>query len=247
VNTESRVVIYGATSTIAMEVAKLYAEKRAHLFLVARDGAKVEELRQDLVTRGATVAVCQADLTDFSRHGEILQQAVTTLGGIDVALLAHGTLSDQKLCETDTDALRREIDINFVSYASLLHGVASYLESRGAGTIVAISSVAGDRGRQSNYVYGSAKAGLSAFLQGLRNRLAPRGVHVVTVKPGFVSTKMTAHLKKNALFAEPSAVAQGIIRAVDGGRNVVYLPFFWCPIMMVIKSIPEWIFKRLKL
>lgn len=230
-----------------MEVARLYAEKRAHLFLVARDSAKLEELRQDLVTRGATVAVEQCDLTDFARHEELQRKAVENLGGIDVALLAHGTLSDQKQCEHDINSLRREVDINFVSYASLLHGLAGYLESKGTGTIVAISSVAGDRGRQSNYVYGSAKAALSAFLSGLRNRLAPSGVHVVTVKPGFVSTKMTAHLKKNALFAEPGSVAKGIVRAVDSKKNVVYLPFFWCPIMMVIKSIPEFIFKRLKL
>lgn len=139
------------------------------------------------------------------------------------------------------------IGVNFVSAASLLSHLANLMEKRRGGTIAVISSVAGDRGRQSNYVYGAAKAGLSAFASGLRNRLQKSGVSVVTIKPGFVDTPMTAHVKKGPLFATPEAVARGIVKAIDRRKDVVYVPGFWRPIMWLIRSIPERIFKRLSL
>src|SRR5690606_18496324 len=136
-------------------------------------------------------------------HAALVQEADAALGGIDLALLAHGVLGDQRVCETDFEAAKALLHTNFVSPASLLTHLANLLEPRGTGVLIVISSVAGDRGRQSNYVYGASKGGLSVWLQGLRNRLAPHGVRVLTVKPGFVDSPMTSHLPKNRLFAQP--------------------------------------------
>jgi decaprenylphospho-beta-D-erythro-pentofuranosid-2-ulose 2-reductase len=247
VNKGTRVIIYGATSTIAAEVAKLYAAADGKLFLVGRDPERLEVIRKDLEVRGGTATSRVADLERWEEHEGIFSEALSALGGVDLVVVAHGTLPDQRACEQDFKLFREEFERNFLSAASLLHIAARYLEERRDGVIVAISSVAGDRGRQSNYVYGSAKGALTTFLQGLRNRLYPSGVRVVTIKPGFVNTKMTAALPKNRLYAEPDTIARGIVRAVDGGHDVVYLPWFWIGIMTVIRSIPECIFKRLKL
>jgi short-subunit dehydrogenase len=136
---------------------------------------------------------------------------------------------------------------NYVGAVSVLERLAPHLERRKQGLIVGVSSVAGDRGRQSNYFYGSAKAGFSTYFQGLRNRLAKSGVRVLTVKPGFVDTPMTRHLKKGLLFASPETIARGLIKAVRQKRNVVYLPGYWRWIMLVVRSVPEFIFKKMKL
>jgi decaprenylphospho-beta-D-erythro-pentofuranosid-2-ulose 2-reductase len=163
-------------------------------------------------------------------------------------LIAHGTLSDQCACESSVEGLRREFDVNAVAAMSLLTLLANRFEQRKAGTLAVISSVAGDRGRQSNYVYGAAKAALSTFLGGLRQRLAKSNVDVLTIKPGFVDTPMTAAIaNKGALWATPERVAAGIVRAIDRRRSVVYLPGFWRGIMLVIRTIPEPLFKKLKL
>jgi short-subunit dehydrogenase len=164
-----------------------------------------------------------------------------------VALIAHGTLPDQKACEASVELLQQEIDNNGLSVVALCTRLANLMEPRGQGTIAVISSVAGDRGRQSNYVYGAAKGMVTRFLQGLRNRLARKGVQVLTIKPGFVDTPMTAAFPKGLLWAKPESVAQGIVAAVDRKKDVVYLPGFWCLIMMIIRHIPEFIFKKLSL
>lgn len=242
-----RIAIFGATSTIAVETARVWAGRGCSLFLVARDATKLAAVASDLGVRGGVVHTAQCDLLDFDAHAGLVDSAVTALGGLDVVLVAHGTLSDQAACERDFALTRREIDANFTSAASILALAANYMESQRFGTLVAISSVAGDRGRQSNYVYGTAKAALSTYLQGLRNRMFKHGVKVVTVKPGFVSTAMTSGLEQNALFADPAVVAKGIVRAADRGKEVVYLPAFWRAIMAVITSIPEPLFKRLRL
>jgi len=243
-----RVLILGATSAIARGAARLLAERGDRLFLVARDAAKLEATAQDLRVRGAAGVDCAvADLNDFSRHEALLDEATATLGGLEVVLIAYGTLSDQKACERSFEATERELRTNFLSVVSLLTPLANRMEAQRGGTIAVISSVAGDRGRGSNYVYGTAKGALSLFLQGLRNRLHPAGVRVVTIKPGFVDTPMTANVKKNALFAAPETVAKGIVRAVDRGDEVVYLPPFWRGVMALIRAVPEPLFKRLKL
>ncbi len=162
-------------------------------------------------------------------------------------VVAVGRLGDQARAETDPAHAAEILQVNLGSAVSLLTHAANHLEAGGKGFIVGISSVAGDRGRQSNYVYGAAKGGLTVFLQGLRNRLAPKGVHVLTVKPGFVDTRMTFGKPGMFAVAEPEKVGEGIARALDHRRNVVYLPGFWRAIMGVIDAIPETVFKRLKL
>jgi decaprenylphospho-beta-D-erythro-pentofuranosid-2-ulose 2-reductase len=164
-----------------------------------------------------------------------------------VALIAHGTLPDQSACESSVEMALAEFATNGTSTIALLTALAPGMEAQGAGVLAVISSVAGDRGRQSNYLYGAAKAAVSTFASGLRQRLAKAGVSVVTIKPGFVDTPMTRNFRKGALWAKPDAVARGIVRAADRGSSVVYLPWFWSPIMLVIKHIPEFIFKRIKL
>ena len=243
-----RVLIVGATSAIAEATARLFAARSDALFLVARDAARLTQIADDLRVRGAVRVECASlDVCDFERHVAVLDQAERALGGIDTVLIAHGTLSDQAACQASVAALRHEFEVNAVATLALLTHLANRFEAQRHGTIAVISSVAGDRGRASNYVYGSAKAAVTAFLSGLRQRLWRSGVHVVTIKPGFVDTPMTRDLRKNALWASPARVAAGIVRAIDGGTAVAYVPAFWSGVMAVIRAIPERIFRRLRL
>lgn len=243
-----KVLIIGATSAIAHETAKCFAKEGAELFLVGRSEEKLAVVAGDLKVRGARR--CESaglDLNDLERHGALLQQAIEVLGGLDMLLIAHGSLGDQQKCERSVEETLKELTTNALSVISLLTLSANYFEQQKSGCIAVISSVAGDRGRQSNYVYGTAKAAVNAFLQGLRNRLAKSGVAVLTIKPGFVDTPMTAHIKKGPLFAQPQRVGEGIYQAMKQGKDVVYLPWFWRPIMLIVGSIPERIFKKLSL
>jgi decaprenylphospho-beta-D-erythro-pentofuranosid-2-ulose 2-reductase len=243
-----RVVIIGATSAIAHETAKLFAADGADLFLVARNAEKLQAIADDLKVRGAhSVETYLLDLAELDRHEVMLTTAIESLQGLDRLLIAYGTLGDQHKCELSVEETLKELNNNLMSIVSLLTISANYFEQQKRGCIAVISSVAGDRGRQSNYVYGAAKGGLTVFLQGLRNRLSKSHVSVVTVKPGFVDTPMTAALKKGLLFASPQAVGVGIYQAMKTGKDVVYLPWFWRPIMFVVRSTPERIFKRLSL
>ena len=243
-----RVLVLGATSAIAQATARRLARDGDGLFLVARDPDRLEIVARDLEIRGArTVGRLAADLNDFARHAEIIAEAARELDGLDTVLLAHGVLGDQQRCQMSFAEAELVLRTNLLSAVSLLTILADRFEEQGAGTIVALSSVAGDRGRQSNYVYGASKGALSLFLQGLRNRLHRCGVRVLTVKPGFVATPMTAHLERGPLFAAPETIARGIHRALRHGGDVIYLPGFWRIIMGVIRAIPESLFKRLKL
>ncbi|HDN27488.1 MAG TPA: SDR family oxidoreductase [Thioploca sp.] len=243
-----KILIIGATSAIAQATAKLFAQQHDALFLVGRDADKLEAIAADLKVRGAhQVDYTALDLNEFDKHPSMLEQADASLEGLDTVLIAHGTLDDQKACEQDFAKAEQALRTNFLSVVSLLTPIANRLEKQHYGCIAVISSVAGDRGRQSNYIYGTAKGALSLFLQGLRNRLHPANVCVVTIKPGFVDTPMTANFKKGALWAKPETVARGIYRAIKKRKNSVYLPWFWWPIMMIIRHIPEPIFKRMKL
>ena len=243
-----KVLIIGATSAIAQEVAKIYAAAGSQLILVARNSQKLQQVAQDLRVRGAdNVEILSLDLTDNERYEEIVVTTDKLLGGIDIALIAHGTLPDQKACEASVNDTLQELQINLLSTVSLLTLLANYFEKQGSGCIAVISSVAGERGRQSNYVYGAAKGGLSIFLQGLRNRLCKAGVCVLTIKPGFVITPMTADFKKGFLWAQPRQVAEAIVTAIQKRKNVVYVPWFWRWIMLIIRNIPENIFKRMSL
>jgi short-subunit dehydrogenase len=173
--------------------------------------------------------------------------AFAAFGGLDVALIAHGTLPDQSRCQERVADTLAALAVNFTATIALLTPLASRFEAQRQGCIAVITSVAGDRGRQSNYVYGAAKGGVEIFLQGLRNRLHRCGVAVVTLKPGFVDTPMTAAIPKNPLFASPRRVGRAIHRAIEARRDVVYIPWFWRPIMFLITSLPEAVFKRLRL
>ncbi|RIL04555.1 MAG: short-chain dehydrogenase [Proteobacteria bacterium] len=242
-----RIVIFGATSLIAQETARCYAAESAALILVARSQEKLESIKGDLIARGASqVITISQDLSDTETHPQLVSRTFEA-GALDLAILAHGIYGDQDSPKHSFEKARELLQVNFSSYVSLLTLLADKFEGQKFGSIVVISSVAGDRGRQSNYVYGAAKAGLSAFASGLRNRLFASGVNVITVKPGFVDTPMTAHMKKGPLFASARSVGAGIYRAVKSGRSVVYLPWFWLIIMTIIKLIPEPIFKRLRL
>ncbi|MCA1988761.1 MAG: SDR family oxidoreductase [Desulfarculus sp.] len=243
-----KILILGATSAIAQATARVFATEGAAFCLVGRGAERLEIVAQDLTARGAAETFClEADLSDCEGHLELIQRADARLGGLDLALIAHGTLGDQAAGQADFSIALKELQTNFLSAVSLLTHLANLLEPRGRGALVAISSVAGDRGRQSNYIYGAAKGGLSIFLQGLRNRLAPAGVRVLTVKPGFVDTPMTAAFNKGLLWVGPEVIATCIHRGLAKGREVVYAPWFWRYIMLVIRAIPERFFKRLKL
>ncbi len=243
-----KVLIIGATSAIAQSTAKLFAQQKDALFLVGRNAEKLEVIASDLKVRGASqVHYTDLDLNKCERHEDMLQQAESSLEGIDIVLIAYGTLDDQKECEQEYAKTKRALHTNFLSVVSLLTLLANKLEPQNYGSIVVISSVAGDRGRQSNYVYGAAKGALSIFLQGLRNRLQKSNINVLDVKPGFVDTPMTSDFKKGALWAKPKNIAKGIYKAIEKRKSVVYLPWFWSPIMTIIHYIPEPIFKRMKL
>lgn len=240
--------VFGATSAMAQETIRLLADRGAALFLVGRNAAKLEAVASDARVRGArAVEAAVADLDDVALLPALVARAATALGRIDLVLVAQGLLGDSAACERDPALAARVLSTNLVGPAVLCQLAALKLAEQGSGAVVGISSVAGDRGRASNYAYGASKAGLSTFLEGLRYRLSRRGVHVVTVKPGFVDTPMTAHVPKNALFAPPAAVARAIVRAVERRRDVVYVPGFWRGIMLLIRLLPAAVMRRLPL
>ena len=243
-----KILVLGATSAIAHETMRHFAQDGARFYLVGRSVPKLGSVAHDLQTHGAKqTETYLADLNDLSQHEALLQRAITALEGVDAVYIAHGTLSDQTRAQTDVDYLASELMTNFTSTASLLTHTANYMEAQKRGVIAVISSVAGDRGRASNYVYGSAMAAKTAFVSGLRNRLAKAGVQVITIKPGLIDTPMTAHLKRGRLMAHPSLVGEHIYRAMKRGEGVVYTPSFWRYIMLIIRALPEAIFKRMSL
>lgn len=240
-----KVLVIGATSAIAEQCARIWAARGDTLYLVARNGERLKTIAADLKVRGAGQVHSHCmDLNDMGGHFAVLDAADVAMGGIDTVLIAHGTLSNQKACEQSVEETLAEIKTNALSTISLLTHIANRFEAKKTGTIAVISSVAGDRGRASNYVYGSAKAMVTAVTSGLRQRLYKSNVAVVTIKPGFVDTPMTAAFEKGLLWAKPAAVAATIVRAIDKTKDEVYVPAFWWAIMWVIKTIPIKIFKR---
>jgi hypothetical protein len=242
------VLVIGATSAIAEYCARIWASRGDALYLVARNEERLKTIAADLKVRGAANAETYcSDLNDIDSHATLLDAAETAMGGIDTVLIAHGTLSNQNKCEQSVDETLTEIKTNSLSTISLLTLIANRFEAKKTGTIAVISSIAGDRGRASNYVYGSAKAMITTFTSGLRQRLYKANVAVVTIKPGFVDTPMTANFKKGFLWAKPNAVAAKIVEAIDRKKNEVYVPAFWWTVMTVINAIPTAVFRRASL
>jgi len=243
------VLVAGATSAIARAVSAELARRGHALVLAARELSEAEALAADLrVRHGVAARAAAFDALDFASHASFVAELVAAEGeALEGVVVAFGWMGDAERARHDPDEARRTLDVNLTAVVSLLTPLADHLERRGAGFVCVVSSVAGDRGRQSNYVYGAAKGGLTVYLQGLRNRLFAAGVRVVTVKPGFVDTRMTFGLPGTFLVAPPERVARGMVRAIDRGADEVYLPGFWRPVMMAIRAVPERLFKRLKL
>lgn len=241
-----KILIIGATSAIADHCARVWATAKDALFLVARNKEHVQIIAADLKVRGAAqVTTYCTDINDMDRHIDIIKSAENAMNGIDIVLIAHGTLSNQKSCEGNISETLSEIQTNAVSTISLLTLLANRFEEKKDGTICVISSVAGDRGRASNYVYGAAKAMVTTFTSGLRQRLHKSNVTVVTIKPGFVDTPMTAKFNKGVLWAKPNKVAKKIVQAIDKKKSEVYVPLFWWFVITVINIIPTNLFKRI--
>lgn len=240
------VLIVGAHSDIGRALARAYAKAGYDLVLAARAAGRLERDATDLRLRGGgTVRVVELDILDMAAHAALLD-SLDPLPATIISVV--GYMGEQPVSERDPASAQLVMRSNYEAPALLLGAAAERMAARGSGTLIGISSVAGERGRATNYVYGSAKAGFTAFLSGLRNRLAKTGVRVITVKPGFVATRMTEGMNLPArLTAEPEEVAAAILRAETRGRDVIYVRPVWRLIMLVIRSIPETVFKRLRL
>jgi decaprenylphospho-beta-D-erythro-pentofuranosid-2-ulose 2-reductase len=241
--TPTRFALFGATSAIGLAVARQFAARGAHLFLAARDAAALDRVAADLKTRGA--ASVETVALDLSLTPE-LPALVERMGRADRVLIAFGTLPDQRRDERDPAASQQHLVTNFVAPALLLDLLAARAEP--GDCLATITSVAGDRGRQSNYLYGAAKGGLSRFLEGLRHRLSPR-VRVIDIRPGFVKSPMTDGMDRDGpLWAEPEAVGRSIAKAMNGRHNgTLYVPGIWRVIMTVVRNVPAPIFHKSRL
>ena len=243
---EENVLILGATSDMAVAIARQLATEGYSITLAGRNIERLSALEGDLRVRyKAMVSSAQFDALNFGSH-ESFYHSLNERP--DIVICVFGLLGDQITAQENWQHAQQIIDSNFTGAASILNVVANDFERRRKGIIVGISSVAGERGRQSNYIYGSAKAGFTAYLSGLRNRLFHHGVHVVTVKPGFVKTKMIENLSTpGPLTASPKNVAVRVSRAIKKKKDIIYVLSIWSVVMLVIRMIPEAIFKRLKL
>jgi len=244
--TPLRVAIFGATSGIAVAVARRLAALGARLALIGRDAGALAALASDLKVRGSpAVAAIVCDFGQTGRLGEAADQAWEAFAGLDVALIAYGSLPDQSELEKQPENAVPMLVLNLASPAILSLNLANHFERQRSGVLAVITSVAGDRGRKSNFLYGAAKGGLQRFLEGLRHRLHAAGVQVLDIRPGFVATAMTAHLSQTGpLWAQPDRVAADILRAIGRRRAVLYTPRFWRVVMAVIRALPRPLFHR---
>ena len=247
------IVIYGGRSAIAVAYAELALKRGDKLCLVGRDESVLREVSRDLCVRlnlsEEKISILGADFQDNVALVNSFRTAEKLMGEINQVLIAHGSLPDQEALQGDISQVYFHHQVNYLSAVTICETAAVYFAELGSakGQISVISSVAGDRGRKSNYFYGASKGALSIYLQGLRGRLDTLGISVLTIKPGFVDTPMTAHLEKGPLWAKPENIAAGIVKAEERGRNVCYLPLFWLGIMTTLKLIPEMIFKKLSI
>jgi short-subunit dehydrogenase len=247
-HTTRRALVLGARSAIAEAIAQRLAQDGWDLVLAARASDSLEPVAADLRLRtDRSIHLLDFDALDMDGHESLAQRVRTEAGEFHLVICVFGHMGDADEERQKTAQMLQTLTTNFTAAAVCLAHIANDFEARGEGGIIGISSVAGDRGRQSNYPYGAAKAGVSVFLQGLRNRLAAKGIHVLTVKPGFVDTPMTQGKEGMFLVASPKRVASDILRAWHKKRDVIYTPWFWRWLLLVIRLVPERIFKRLKL
>lgn len=245
--TPHHVMIFGASSGIALEFAKPFAERKARFTLIARDEDKLKDISADLYTRGAkNVAIVTYSLDALEGSFDATREIIKQTEAPDTVLIAHGILGDNDSLMKSPSEMDQLFRVNVLSPIGILMALEDAMGARGRGTIAVISSVAGDRGRASNFAYGSTKSAISEFTSGLRARLMPKGVAVITVKPGMVATAMTEHLPRSPLMASPKKVAGDIIAAISHRKPVLYTPSFWRLIMFIIRHLPEFIFSRLK-
>lgn len=238
-------LVLGASSLIVQKTLELLAKPDVKFYLVGRNESKLNIVKDHLESVGqSTVFIEAADLSKFDIYQQIFNNSIQAMGCVDCLFLGYGILPNQQELEQDMTKIVENFNVNALGVILFVSLLANYFEERNDGSIVVISSVAGDRGRKSNYFYGSAKAALNVFLQGLRHRFAKENIKVITIKPGLVDTPMTSHLKKNMLFANPEKVAKDIFTAICRGKEVVYTPWFWRYIMLIIKLLPEKIFKK---
>jgi len=248
-STSTNIFISGATSAMAQAFARRYAGQKARFYLLGRDQEKLDIVKQDLLVRGAAaVWVACVDMAKPQPYESVVSHAIQQLGTVDIALIAQGVMKAQSVLQSSVPALQENYQVNLLSVIEIATVLANYFEQVKRGSLLVISSVAGDRGRQSNYVYGASKAALSAFTDGLRNRLYRHGVTVVTVKPGFVDSPMTAGMEKNSpLWATPEKIAEDMEKMVGKGGGILYTPWFWRYILLIISHIPDSVFKKLSL
>jgi short-subunit dehydrogenase len=247
--TNKSILIIGATSSLIKALAVLFAKQKNNLVLSGRNIDEVERIAADLKIRyDCQTRACGFEATQYDQHEQFLNLAIEQFGNIDGVVIGIGELGDQLLAQNNFSEAMKIINSNYVGPTSILNHVANYFEQQNEGFIVAVGSVAGDRGRQSNYIYGSAKAAFATYVSGLRNRLAKSNVHILLVKPGFMDTKMTfGRIKKSLLVTSPEKAAKDIYTALNNGKLTAYIPWYWQIIMAIIKSIPESIFIRMKL
>jgi decaprenylphospho-beta-D-erythro-pentofuranosid-2-ulose 2-reductase len=242
------IIIFGATSSIAQAVARESVNNHTAYTLVARNSSRTNVVAADLLARGAREVRCfSADL----ECSEIIISLLPTVWPdgetVEFVLIAHGVLPDERRCSVDAAYAFRQFKINACGVMVIAQAMGNRLLNQGGGVLVVLGSVAGDRGRQSNYYYGSAKAALDTFLSGLRHRLWSSSVTVLLIKPGMVDTPMTAHIAKGPLFSAPSEVAHGILEAIRRRKTVAYVPGIWWSIMKIVCALPDWIFYRTRL
>ena len=239
----NNIAVFGATSAIAFETCKIFAQEGKSFTLIARDKEKLESVKNDLLTRGAKkVETIAQKLALIEEHKSLYKK----IKDIDLLFIAYGILPQQEECNQNFETEMHNFQVNFLSVCSILNYFSRHLEEKKSGTIAVITSVAGDRGRQSNYSYGTAKGALSIYLQGLRHRLYRSNVNVIDIKPGFVDTPMTKDIKKNFLFAKPNKIAERIYKNIEVNSEL-YCPWFWKWVMSVIKILPKRVFIRTNL
>ncbi len=249
-NLIKKIVLVGATSAIAEHCARLWIKnKKIDLTLIGRNRERLEKVARDLAVRNSesVVRVCEADFTNPIRIQELVNKIVSE-GAVHTVLIAHGFLSDQAVCQENLAACHESLVVNGISPLLFLEAFAGHMQKVNMGTLAIIGSVAGDRGRKSNYVYGAAKGMIERYVQGLQHRLARDNVKVILIKPGPTDTPMTSHLKlQSKRLASVEGVAKIIVKGIEQGKTIIYAPFKWSLIMGIIKYLPRFIFNRMEI